>query len=135
VIRNLALGPAGVTARFEQIEKRQSELETEIQALQVAVTGLVTNHELAQLEKLTADRTAVVSYSNPMVKELEHLDATTYVVPMDLRGLNGMEQDHGNGIDQFDLKDYVQITTEGRQYLSLRARLAARAAAAKADLD
>lgn len=49
-----------------------------------------------------------------MIKELEHLDAMTYVVPTDIRGLNGMEQDHGNGIDQFDLKDYVHITTEGR---------------------
>ena len=55
-IRDLALESSGLTAHFEQIEKRQSELETEIQALQVAVTGLVTKHELAHLEKLAADR-------------------------------------------------------------------------------
>ncbi len=131
-LKELAFGPTGVSAKFDRIEKRQGELETEIQALKVAVAGLVTKYELVHLEKLAADGSAIVTYSNHMVKELEHLDAMTYIVPLDLRGLNAMEQDHGSGVDKFDLKDYVQITMEGRQYLSLRAGLAAREAAAKA---
>lgn len=135
VIRDLVLGPTGVSAHFDRIEKRQNELETEIQALQVAVTGLVTKYELSHLEKLAADTRAVVTYSNHMLNELERLDAMTYIVPTDLRGLNAVKQDHGSGLDDFDLKDYVRLTEEGRQYLSLRAQLAARTAAAKAGMS
>lgn len=132
VIRDLALGPTGVSAHFERIEKRQNVLETEMQALQMAVLGLVTKHELMHLEKLAGEGKAVVKFGNIMIDELNHLDAMQYIVPHDVRGLNGIEEDHGSGLDDFDLKDYVRITPEGRQYLSLRAQLAARSAAAKA---
>lgn len=131
VVRDLAVGPAGVSAHFDRIEKRQHELETEIEALQVAVTGLVTKHELALLEKLAGEGRGVVRFSQIMVQQLDHLDAMQYVVPLDLRGLNAIGDDHGSGLDDFDLKDYVSVTQEGRQYLSLRARLAAKAAAAQ----
>jgi hypothetical protein len=132
VIRDLALGPTGVSAHFDRMEKRQNELETEMQALQMAVTGLVTKHELMHLKNLAAEGIAVVRFSKIMVQELDHLDAMMYIVPLDPRGLNAIEQDYGNGLDDFDLKQYVGITQEGLQYLFLRTRLAARAAANRA---
>ena len=67
-----------------------------------------------------------------MQSELTHLDAMEYIRPTNPRGLNALRDDHGGGLDDFDLKTYVEITQEGREYLLLRAQLAARAAGERA---
>ena len=127
-IKNLALGPGGVTAAFEVIDARQSAIEADVHALQVAVAGLVSKFEAVHLEKLAAQGPAVVRFGRIMLDELNRLDAIGYIQPVDVRGLNAIEADHGSGLDDFDLKTYVEITKEGREYLALRAQLAARAA-------
>lgn len=128
-LKELTLGSSGVTAQFQRIEARQNHLEAEVRALQVALSGLVTKFEVIHLEKLSADGTAKVRFGEIMLAELTHLDAMQFIRPVDLRGLNAMRQDHGSGLDEFDLKSYVEITKEGLEYLALRAQLAARTAA------
>jgi hypothetical protein len=122
-VKDLSLGPGGVTANFERIAARQSALESDVRALQVAIVGLVTKFEVVHLEKLAADAPAVVRFGEIMLGELTHLDAMRYVVPVDHRGLNALRDDHGTGLTDFDLKAYVAITQEGREYLGLRAQL------------
>jgi hypothetical protein len=130
-IKGLTIGSSGLVASFERIEARQDVLEGEIRALQVTLTGLVTKFEVIHLEKLAGEAPAVVRFSEIMLRELEHLDAMEFVRPTDLRGLNAI-RDHSNWLDDFDLKRYIEITREGREYLALRARLAARTARRRA---
>ena len=132
-ITDISLGGSGVTARFERLQIRQDNLESDVRALVVAVTGIVTKYEAVHLEKLSREEPAVVRFGNIMLEELTHLDAVSFVRPKDVRGLNAMREDRGDGLQDFDLKDYIEITQEGREYLSLRARLAARTAEAGAE--
>ena len=103
-----------------------------MRALQVALTGLVTTFELIHLQKLASDGPAIVRFGHIMVDELTHLDAMQFIRPIDPRGINALDADHGSGLDDFDLKNYLEITNEGEEYLALRAQLDARTAAARA---
>ena len=125
---SFSLGSSGLTAKVERMAVRQSELESEIRALQIAVGGIVSKYEILHLEGLAGDGPAVVRFGEIFVDELTHLDGMGFVVPRDVRGLNAIRDDHGSGEDDFDLKTYVDITMEGREYLALRAHLATRTA-------
>lgn len=131
-VRNLTLGTAGISAQFDRIETRQSALESEVRALQVALTGLVTKFEVVHLEKLAADGPATVRFGEIMIAELTHLDAMRFLRPTGPRGLNAIREAHGSGMNDFDLKDHVEITQEGLEYLALQAQLSARTAVAHA---
>ena len=132
-ITDLTLGSGGVSAHFRQIEAGLSELEAEVRALQVSLTGLVTKWELAHLRNLAATGPALVRFGNIMQGELTRLDAMEFIRPNRPGGLNIIRDDHSGGLDDFDLKDYVEITQEGREYLALREQLAARTARTQAD--
>jgi hypothetical protein len=132
-IEGLTVGSTGVVASFERIEARQSALESDVKALQVTLTGLVTKFELVHLERLAAEGPTTVKFGEIMLRELEHLDAMQFVRPTQLQGLNAVRDQHGSGLDDFDLKQYVEITAEGREYLALRAQLAAGTARRRAE--
>jgi hypothetical protein len=108
--------------------QRQSKLELEVRILQVALAGLVTKFQLVHLQKLASDGPAVVRFGNIMLDELIKLDAMQFLRPIDPRGWNALRDDHGSGLDDFDTKQYIEITEEGREYLALRTELAARLA-------
>jgi hypothetical protein len=129
-VTSLAFG--GARAEFQRIDARQEGIEAEVRALQVAVSGIVDKFELVHLEKLSADRPATVRFGEIMQSQLTHLDAINFVRPTRPRGLNAIRDDHGSGVDDFDLKDYLAITPEGRDYLALRGRLTARSLTAAA---
>ena len=128
-ITDLTLSSSGVTAHFKRIEKKQSELEEDVRALQVALVGLVNKNEQRHLERLAADGPYTVRFGDIFVAELTRLDAMDYVQPVDSeRGINAIRQDHGSGLDDFDLKHYIAITSKGREYLDLRNTLTSRPA-------
>jgi hypothetical protein len=131
-VKGLTIGSSGLVADFERIEARQDVLEAEIRALQVTLTGLVTKFEVVHLQKLAGEGPATVRFGEILLKELVRLDAMEFVRPTHVRGLNAIREQRGSGLDDFDLKDYVEITTEGREYLALRAQLAARTARRRA---
>jgi hypothetical protein len=85
-VKDLTLGAGGITASFERIEERQESLESEVKALQVALTGLVTKFEMTHLTKLAGDGTVSVRFGEIMLNELTHLDAMQFVRPKDPRG-------------------------------------------------
>ena len=58
-----------------------------------------------------------------MVRELERLDAIGYATPVRPRGLTRWMKERV--VVRFDLKDYVRITDDGREYLNLRAEILA----------
>jgi hypothetical protein len=131
-ITDLTLGSGGVSAHFRRIEAGLSDLEAEVWALKVSLTGLVTKWELIHLRKLAADGPVIVRFGDIMQAELTHLDSMEFIRPTGPGGLNAIRDNHSSGLDDFDLKSYVEITQEGREYLALREQLAARTARAQA---
>jgi hypothetical protein len=132
-IRDLGVTEAKVGRNIQQLKSQQDRHEQEllrqqaqIRALQVSLTGLVTKFELIHLQKLDAGEPATVRYGDIMRDELNRLDAMEFIRPTNPRGLNALGEDHGGGLDDFDLKDYLEITQQGREYLALRAQLAER---------
>lgn len=100
--------------------------------MQVSLTGLVTKWELIHLRNLATAGPASVRFGNIMQDELTHLDAMEFIRPTGPGGLNAIRDDYGSGLDDFDLKNYIEITQEGREYLALREQLAAWTARAQA---
>ncbi|GAA3443044.1 hypothetical protein Pve01_34200 [Planomonospora venezuelensis] len=125
-VEDLTFDPGGASRiRLRRIEDRQRAIESDIHVLQVALSGIVTKHELRHLRGLAADRPFDVQYSNHMVRELERLDAMRFVVPLRETGINAIRIDHQGPDDRFDLQAYVGITNRGREYLKLLDSLAA----------
>ncbi|GIH75418.1 hypothetical protein [Planobispora longispora] len=119
-IEDLTFDAGGASRiRLRRIEDRQRAIESDIQVLQVALSGIVTKHELRHLRGLAAPGPFDVQYSNHMVRELERLDAMRFVVPLQEAGINAIRRDHQAPDDRFDLKPYVKITNRGLKYLEL----------------
>jgi hypothetical protein len=57
-----------------------------------------------------------------MKEELKRLDAIRYIQPQPGYGINSIRERDGRS-DEFDLKQYVRLTTEGQEYLKLREEL------------
>jgi len=125
-VKDVSIGQSGITAKLERLSRRQGAVESDVGALRVAVTALVTKYEEQHLQGLAGRRPAMVLFSDKMISELERLDSINYVAPVggNARGINAIREDHGrDGTGNFDLKSYLEITPEGLQYLALRQRL------------
>lgn len=119
-IIDFTFGTSGVSAKFGQ---RVKTLENEVRALQVAVAGLVTKHEWEHLTALEREGQPALVYwrkDRSLLSELYRLDALRFVETLDNRGIEAIRQDQENNPDQFDLKHYLKLTEEGREYLALR---------------
>ncbi|MEV1247223.1 hypothetical protein ACIBO2_21500 [Nonomuraea sp. NPDC050022] len=124
-ITDLSIGAGGVSARLDRAEAKQRVLESELRALQVALSGLVTKYEWGHLRRLAAEGPVPAQFrqDRKLQMELDRLDAMGFVEPVDPRGLNAIPQDYGHTYEEFDLKRYVAITEAGREYVRLRERL------------
>jgi hypothetical protein len=124
-LTDLSFGSSGVSARFR---RRVKALEEEVRALQVAVAGLVTKHELEHLGKLALEGPALARWrrDGSLESELYRLDAIEFLTAVDPRGIDAIRQDHAHDSSDFDLKDYVKLTSAGEEYLALREAVAAR---------
>jgi len=60
-----------------------------------------------------------VKFHNDMILELKRLDSIRYLTPEHGYGIESVRERDGRG-DEFDLKEYVQITNEGMEYLRLK---------------
>ncbi|WP_336210892.1 hypothetical protein [Nonomuraea sp. LPB2021202275-12-8] len=121
-ITDLTIGAGGVSARLARYEAKQRHLESDLRALQVALTGVVTKYEWDHLRNLARGGPvpARFRHDRKLQLELERLDAMGFVEPVDPRGLNAIPEDHGAHDGEFDLAHYVRVTAEGREYLALR---------------
>lgn len=122
-LTDLSLGADGISAKVERLNLRQDSVESDVTALQVAVTGIVTKFEEIHLTNLASHRPAMVRFGKIMLNELIRLDAIAYLRPVHPRGLIAIEEDQSHNEGEFDLKTYVEITPEGLEYLALRAGL------------
>lgn len=126
-ITDLSVGVGGVSARLAGYEARQRAVEADIRALRLALTGVVTKYEWDHLRRLAGGEPVMVRFrrDRKLQLELERLDAMGFLRPLDPRGLVAIEQDHGDGREEFDLRSYVSVTEAGREYLAVREELEA----------
>jgi hypothetical protein len=114
-----AFKAAGIEIEFQ-------ELQSDVKTMQVALTGIVTTHERDHLRQLTEPGPYLVQLSDPLWRELESLDAKGFVRPTaaangrldTIRARVGNETLDPNR-PSFNLKDYVQVTEAGEEYLRL----------------
>ena len=123
-VAEINVGPEGVSARFRNIENRQETLQSEVDTMRIVLEGIVTKWELDKLKGLAKDDPFMVRYRSSLYGELKHLDAMGYIRPQEGRGLRDIRNQYErNRHEKFDLKDYVRITDEGKEYLELRGAL------------
>lgn len=104
----------------QNVESRQSQTESEVRVLQVALKGLVSAFEFDKLVGLNSDAPFVVEYNHRMYDELRRLFTMQYITTHSgsIGDLHVLKEKNNNG--RFDLKQYVAITDEGREYVRLR---------------
>ena len=119
VVRDLGVSEVKTAHQMQEIRSRQDSTESRLRTLQMITKGLVTEWEYEKLRGLAGDGPFLVRYHNHMIDELHRLDALQYVRPQKGYGMTSIRERDGND-HLFDLKQYCEITNEGREYLKLR---------------
>ena len=88
----------------------------------MVVKALVTEFEYDKLRALAGDDPFMVQFHNSMIDELTRLDAILYIRPKPGYGIESVRERDGTD-KKFDLKQYVEITNDGLEYLNLRGEL------------
>lgn len=107
---------------INSIKNRQDSIEDSIRTLQIVTKVLVSEFEYEKLRGLAKEEPFFVRFHNDMYEELKRLDAIRYIQPQPGYGLRDIRNRDGSG-DEFNLKQYVYITDDGREYLKLRDEL------------
>jgi hypothetical protein len=117
------VGPKGVGGKLSRLEERQDTLDSRLRAIQFTLTGLVSKNEYPKLIGLTQEE-FLVNYHPEMYQELKHLDAMGFLRPRGDHGLVDTRNQYAHREqEQFDLKEFVEITEKGREYLKLLDKL------------
>lgn len=125
-IRALGFSEQRTQQQIRQLQGRQDTTESRLRTIQIVIKGLVTEFEYEKMRGLAADGPFLVQFHNSMVAELNRLDAIRYVRPKPAYGIESIRERDGTD-KKFDLKQYVEITGDGLEYLSLRRELLASA--------
>lgn len=106
---------------INRIKDRQNLIEDSIKSLQIVTKALVSEFEFEKMKELAKEGPFFVSYRDDglLYEELKRLDAIRYIQPQKGYGLTDIKNNFHGG-DVFDLKQYVYITDDGREYLKLR---------------
>jgi hypothetical protein len=119
------VGP--VKGELVQVETRQALQESELNALEFAVKGILTKHDIGPLTELNGPDPVLIRYEPDLYSYLHKLDGLGFVQPNTNKGygLYDIVQEHRDDerlpYEQrplFNLKKYVSITDEGKQYLN-----------------
>jgi hypothetical protein len=107
---------------LRRLEGRQNATESRLRTMQVVMKALITEFEYEKLRGLAAPDQFLVQFHNSMVQELNRLDAIRYLRPKVGFGIESIRERDGSD-KTFDLKQYVEITHDGLEYLKLRDEL------------
>lgn len=127
-VHRLKVGGVELERVINRVEKRQDLQEEEIKAIQIALKGVLTKHEIGLLQGLNAPTQHMIRYEPDLYRYLHRLDGLSFIQPNPGYGLITIEQQHRDDErlpippdqrPQFDLKEYVHITSEGRHYLGI----------------
>jgi hypothetical protein len=111
-------------AKLIQVETRQAFQQSEIKAIQIALDGILTKHELGPLMGLNGPGEVLMRFEPDLYRYFHRLDGLDFIQPNKGFGLYDIVQEHRDDekvpYDQrppFDLKKYVYITDKGKKYL------------------
>ncbi|KAB8335117.1 hypothetical protein SD80_001800 [Scytonema tolypothrichoides VB-61278] len=113
---NIETNTANIEA-ITNIVKRLTFLEQEMAESknpnQLLVSTLLSDYELKHLRKLASDEPFISEKQRPFEQELRHLRALGFIENLPNKTISSMPET-GN------LKDYLKITEQGREYLKKR---------------
>jgi hypothetical protein len=125
-LTEITVEPGKLNARLNYVEEKtdklgeeQSKLEGQIEALRLALRGVVNVFELDKLKGLAAQGPFTVQYHPRMYEELRELDAKKFIEPLEGRGIIDIKKDNEWHRNEFNLKTYVRLRQEGKEYLEL----------------
>jgi hypothetical protein len=121
-IRALGFWEHRTQQHIRQLQNRQDSTESQLRTIQIVMKGLVTDFEYTKLRGLAAAGPFDVQFHNSMIAELNRLDAIHYVRPRAGYGIESMRERDGTD-RKFDLKQYMEITEDGLEYLRFRDEL------------
>lgn len=121
-IRSLGFSEQRTQQQIRRLEDRQETTESSLRTIQVVVKALVTEFEYEKMRGLAGEEPFMVQFHNSMVEELNRLDAIRYICPKSGYGIESIRERDGTD-KKFDLKQYVVMTKDGLEYLSLRGEL------------
>ena len=110
-----------VKAAVNQVEERQALQQSDIEAIRVALRGILTKHEFGPLKGLDESGKVQIRKEPNLANYLHRLDGLNFIQPNQGRGLYDLENIENNLM--FDLKDYLHITDEGRAYLDITTKI------------
>lgn len=129
IIRDLGVSDTKAATAITDIRTRQNEQEeqlvsqqVQIRSLQVALSGIVTKYELDKLIGLSGEPAFMCYYSDGLYGELKHLRAMNLIADQDGADLSRVAQ-YKDSSEKFDLKQFIYITEQGREYIRLRREL------------
>jgi len=121
-IKSLGFSEQRTQQQIRKLQGRQDTTESRLRTIQVVIKALVTEFEYEKMRALAGGGPFMVQFHNSMVAELNRLDAIRYVRPKPGYGIESIRERDGTD-KKFDLKQYVEITNDGLEYLSLRGEL------------
>ncbi len=130
VIRDLGVSDTKAATAITNIQTRQNAQEKrlklqqeEIRLLQVAFSGIVTQYELDKLIGLSEDQPFLCYYAEDLYTELKHLRAMGFIAHQEGTDLATLRRQYNGKNETFDLKQFLYITEQGREYIRLRDEL------------
>lgn len=122
-LSELSFGKDGFSVRLSEIEERQDNQENIIIAIQIALRGLVTKYEYEHLIRLSSPGPYYCKFGHIFFEEIKRLDALGFIRPAAQYfndGFNLIKQRFETNLEDFNLKEYVQITEEGEAYIKAK---------------
>jgi hypothetical protein len=117
-----------VKVAVDHVEQRQVRQAEEIRAIQIALKGILSKHEITLLDGLNRPTEFLLRYEPDLYRYLHRLDGLNFIQPNQGYGLMTLEEHHkadeklpvpAHQRPPFDLKEFVYITDEGKRYLKL----------------
>jgi hypothetical protein len=125
--------PGGWKLKFREVAAEQERLGLEVKWLQFLMRNFLTDFEVQHLQKFASDDPFWVEYDSPLKgyfeRELRRMLDLNLIERLPNRGIRGLLFDpaggqHVEGRVQKNVKDYMRITSHGREYLRMRAQMA-----------
>jgi hypothetical protein len=129
--------PGGWKMKFREVEHEQQRLDREIQWLKFLTRNFLTGYEVEHLQKFAADGSFWFEFDSGtktyFERELRRMLDLNLVERLPGTGVGALLHNRDgvvnkNGKDMKDVKQYLRITEQGREYLKMRGQLAEGAA-------
>jgi hypothetical protein len=105
--------------KVKEVEERQENTEKMVDAVRIALEGIVTKYEREHLKKLLPQNDDIVRFGPHFFSEIERLDAIGFIAPLKDSGIVAIKKEHGNPGEELHLREYVTLTKKGTIYLKI----------------